>query len=93
MAKYLVINAVINTKFSWLAVILMLVSVLQTAYLFRLVNYMYAKKPKDETRIKEPLKLLIPIFILVAAIIIIGVYPRLVLDLIQPVIQQFPFIP
>jgi len=93
MAKYLVVNAVINTKFSWLAVILVLMSVLQTAYLFRLVNYMYAKKPKDETKIKEPLKLLIPVFILVAAIIIVGVYPSLVLDPIEHAIQQFPFIP
>ncbi len=93
MAKYLVVNAVINTKFSWLAIILVLMSVLQTAYLFRLVNYMYARKPKDETRIKEPLKLLIPIFILVAAIIILGVYPSLALDPIEHAISQFPFIP
>jgi len=93
MAKYMVVNAVINSNFSWLAVILVLMSVLQTAYLFRLVNYMYAKKPKDETKIKEPLKLLIPIFILVAVIIILGVYPSLALDLIQPAIWQFPLIP
>ncbi len=93
MAKYLVVNAVINSKFSWLAIILVLMTVLQTAYLFRLVNYMYAKKPKDETKIKEPLKLLIPVFILVAAIIIIGVYPSIVLDPIQSAINQFPFIP
>jgi proton-translocating NADH-quinone oxidoreductase chain N len=93
MAKYLVVNAVINSKFSWLAVILVLMSVLQTAYLFRLVNYMYARKPKDETRIKEPLKLLIPIFILVAAIIVVGIYPSIVLDPIEHAIQQFPFIP
>jgi NADH-quinone oxidoreductase subunit N len=93
MAKYLVVNAVINTNFSWLAVILVLMSVLQTAYLFRLVNYMYGKKPKDETKIKEPLKLLIPVFILVAAIIIVGVYPSLILDPIEHAIQQFPLIP
>jgi NADH-quinone oxidoreductase subunit N len=93
MAKYLVVNAVINSKFSWLAVTLMLMSVLQTAYLFRLVNYMYAKKPKDDAKIKEPWKMLIPIFVLVAAIIIIGVYPSLILDPIEHAIQQFPFIP
>jgi proton-translocating NADH-quinone oxidoreductase chain N len=93
MAKYLVVNAVINSKFSWLAVILVLMSVLQTAYLFRLVNYMYAKKPKDETKIKEPLRLLVPIFILVAVIIIVGVYPSIVLDPIEHAIQQFPFMP
>jgi len=68
-------------------------SVLQTAYLFRLVNYMYGKKPKDETKIKEPLKLLIPVFILVAAIIIVGVYPSIALDPIEHAIQQFPLIP
>ena len=55
---------------SWLAVIGVLTSVLQTAYFFRLINYMYARKPKDETVIKERKLLLIPIFILVAAIII-----------------------
>ncbi len=93
MAKYLVVNAVINSNFSWLAVILVLMSVLQTAYLFRLVNYMYGKKPKDETKIKEPMKLLIPVFILVAAIIIIGVYPSIALDPIEHAIQQFSFIP
>jgi len=69
-------------------------SVLQTAYLMRLVNYMYAKKPLDETEtVKEPKKLLIPIFILVAAIIILGLYPQIVFNLIQPVIQQLKFIP
>ena len=93
MAKYLVVNAVINTEFSWLAVILVLMSVLQTAYLFRLVNYIYGKKPKDDVRIKEPLKLIIPVFILVAAIIIVGVYPSIVLGPIEHVIQQFPFVP
>jgi proton-translocating NADH-quinone oxidoreductase chain N len=93
IAKYLVVNAVINSKFSWLAIILVLMTVLQTAYLLRLVNYMYARKPKDDVRIKEPWKLLVPIFILVAAIIVIGVYPNIVLDPIEHAVRQFPFIP
>jgi NADH:ubiquinone oxidoreductase subunit 4 (subunit M) len=55
---------------------------------------MYAKTPKEEeTKIKEPKKLLVPIFILVAAIIVLGIYPTIVLNLIEPVIQQLPFIP
>jgi NADH-quinone oxidoreductase subunit N len=93
MAKYLVFTAAIQANLSWLAVIGVLTSVLQTAYLFRLVNYMYAKKPKDETTIKEPKKLLIPIFILAAAIIILGLYPQIVFNLIEPAIQQIQFIP
>jgi len=93
MAKYLVFTAAIQANMSWLAVVGVLTSVLQVAYLLRLVNYMYAKNPKDETVIKEPKRLLIPIFILVAAIIILGVYPQIVFNLIDPVVKQFPFIP
>ncbi len=92
MAKYLVFTAAIEANMSWLAIIGVLTSVLQTAYLFRLVNYMYAKKPKDEAVIKEPKRMLIPIFILVAAIIILGLYPQIVFNLIDPVINQLQFI-
>jgi proton-translocating NADH-quinone oxidoreductase chain N len=92
MAKYLVFTAAIEANLSWLAIIGVLTSVLQTAYLFRLVNYMYAKKAKDETIIKEPKRMLIPIFILVAAIIILGLYPQIVFNIINPVLKQLPFI-
>jgi NADH-quinone oxidoreductase subunit N len=91
-AKFLVFTAAIQANMSWLAIIGVLTSVLQTAYLMRLINYMYARKPTDETKIKEPKKLLIPIFILVAAIIILGLYPQVVFDLIQTATQQLQFI-
>jgi NADH-quinone oxidoreductase subunit N len=91
--KFLVFTAALEANLSWLAVIGVLTSVIQTAYLMRLINYMYAKKPKDETVIKEPVRMLIPIFILVAAIIILGLYPQIVFNLIEPVTKQFPFIP
>jgi NADH-quinone oxidoreductase subunit N len=93
MAKYLVFTAAIEADMSWLSVIGVLTSVIQVAYLLRLVNYMYAKEPKDETVIKEPRRMLVPIFILVAAIIVLGLYPQIVFNLIDPVIKQLPFIP
>jgi NADH-quinone oxidoreductase subunit N len=89
-AKYLVFTAAIQSGMSWLAIIGVLASVLQTAYLFRLINSMWGKKPKDETKIKEPKLLLIPVFILVAAIIILGLYPQIVLNLIEPATRQLP---
>ncbi len=92
MAKYLVFTAAIQANLTWLAVIGVLTSVLQAAYLFRLVNYMYAKKPKDESVIKEPKRLLIPIFILVAAVIVLGLFPQIVFNLIKPVLNQLQFI-
>ncbi len=93
MAKYLVFTAAIQADMSWLAVVGVLTSVLQVAYLLRLVNYMYAKDPKDETVIKEPKRMLVPIFILVAAIIILGFYPQIVFNFIDPVVNQLPLIP
>jgi NADH-quinone oxidoreductase subunit N len=91
--KYLVFTAAIQANYTWLAVLGVLMSVVQTAYLFRLINAMYAKKPLTEKIIKEPKRLLIPVFILVAAIIILGLFPSIILDPIGRVVQQFPFIP
>jgi NADH-quinone oxidoreductase subunit N len=93
IAKYLVFTSAIEANISWLAVIGVLTSVIQAAYFLRLISYMYAKEPREETKIKEPRKLLASIFILVAAIIILGIYPTIVLNLIQPVVQQLPFMP
>jgi proton-translocating NADH-quinone oxidoreductase chain N len=93
LAKYLVFTAAIESNFSWLAVIGVITSVIQTAYLLRIINYMYAKGQKDITEPKEAKRLLIPIFILVAMIIVLGVYPTIILNLIDPVIRQLPFMP
>jgi len=91
-AKFLVFTAAIQANMSWLALIGVLTSVLQTAYLMRIVNYMYGKKSTDTTRIVEPKKILVPLFILAAAIIILGIYPQLVLGLIEAAIKQLQFI-
>jgi NADH-quinone oxidoreductase subunit N len=88
IAKYLVFTAAIQAQLGWLAVIGVLTSILQTAYIFRLINVMYAKKPKDETPIKENKRILIPVFILVAAIFLLGLFPNIVLQLLQPATQQ-----
>jgi len=93
IAKYLVFTAAIEADLGWLAVIGVLTSIIQAAYLLRLINYMYAKTSQEETKIEEPKKLLAPIVILVAAIIVLGIYPTIVFNLIEPVIQQFPLIP
>jgi len=93
IAKYLVFTAAIEANLSWLAVVGVLTSVIQTAYLLRLITCMYGKTPMGGTRIEEPKRLLVPIFILVTAIIVLGIYPTIVLDLIEPVIQQLPLTP
>ncbi len=88
IGKYLVFTAAIEANLSWLAVIGVLTSVLQTAFIFRLIYVMYAKTPKDETKVKESNRILIPIFILAGSLLILGLFPNIVLSLIQPVVHQ-----
>ena len=89
IGKYLVFTAALQANLAWLAVIGVLTSVLQTAYLFRLIYVLYGKKAKDETSIKESKRILIPIFILAGSLIILGLFPSIVLNLIHPVVSQF----
>ncbi len=88
IGKYLVFTAAIEANLSWLAVIGVLTSVLQTAYIFRLIYVMYGKTSKDETPIKESKRILIPVFVLAFTLIILGLFPNIVLNLIHPVIEQ-----
>ncbi len=88
IGKYLVFTAAIEANLSWLAVIGVLTSVLQTAYIFRLIYVMYGKNPKDETSIKESKRILIPVFILAFTLIVLGLFPNIVLNLIHPVVGQ-----
>ena len=97
IAKYFVFTAAIQANLSWLAVIGVLTSVLQTAYIFRLINVMYGKKANDDastvtSKIVENKRILIPVFILAGAILILGLFPSIVLQLIQPIIHQLPFV-
>lgn len=86
--KLFVFTAAIQGNLVWLAIIGVITSVLQTAYLFRLIYVFYGKKARDETAIKESMHIMIPIFVLAGALIVIGVYPQIVLGLIHPVVNQ-----
>ena len=88
IGKYLVFTAALEANLSWLAVIGVLTSVLQTAYLFRLIYVMYGKEAKDQISIKENKRILIPIFALAFTLIILGLFPDIVLNLIHPVVSQ-----
>ena len=88
MAKYMVFTAAIEADMAWLAVVGVLNSLLQTAYLVRLVHYMYAKQERLRIDRKEPKNLLVPAYVLVALIIVLGIYPSLALTIIYPAAQQ-----
>ncbi|HIE14738.1 TPA: NADH-quinone oxidoreductase subunit N [Candidatus Bathyarchaeota archaeon] len=88
IAKYLVFTAAIEAGMAWLAIVGVLNSVLQSAYLLRLIHYMYSKKAVGDSSLKEPKELLIPVYLATIAIIVLGLYPSLALELIKPVASQ-----
>jgi len=85
IAKYMVFTSVLNSGVAWLAVVGVLNSVLQSAYLLRVIHYLYAKPPKSDVPIPEPKKLLLPIYLLVVIIIVLGLFPALALNLLSNV--------
>jgi len=85
IAKYMVFTSVVKSGVAWLAVVGVCNSVLQTAYFLRVIHYLLAKPPKDCGDIKEPKELLVPIYLLVILLIILGIFPSLALDLLSTV--------
>ena len=92
LGKFLVFTAAIRANMVWLAIVGVMTSVLQTAYFLRLINFMYAKSSQETSKIEEPKKLLIPVYILLAAILILGLYPSIALNLIGPAAEQMKFL-
>lgn len=86
-AKYMVFTAAIEAGLNWLAIIGVLTSILQSAYFLRMINYMFIKRAEG-VKLSEPKKLLIPAFILASAITILGVYPEIIVALIEPIVWQ-----
>jgi NADH-quinone oxidoreductase subunit N len=85
IAKYMVFTSVLKSTVSWLAVVGVCNSVLQTAYFLRVIHYLFAKAPKTNVAIKEPKSLLVPIYLLVVLLVIFGMFPSLALDMLSAV--------
>jgi proton-translocating NADH-quinone oxidoreductase chain N len=83
IAKYSVFTSVLQSNVAWLALIGVSNSVLQSAYFLRVIHYLFAKDPKEGVDVKDPKKLLIPIYCLVVIIVILGIFPALALNLIS----------
>lgn len=86
-SKFLIIRAALDKQevlFIVLVGLVLLGTVIEGAYFFRVVQVLYFKGEKVNTGRKEaPIIALIPIFILVALIIGIGIYPRLITNILK----------
>lgn len=88
MAKYMIFTAAVEANMPVLAVVGVLNSVVELAYFVRVLRYMYARPTGPTVKLKEAKMMLVPVYILVVAIILLGIYPTPVLQAIAPVIDQ-----
>jgi len=86
-SKFLIIRAVLAKQevlFIVLVGLVLLGTVIEGAYFFRVVQIIYFREGKgNPERKKAPFTALIPIFVLVTLIIIIGIYPRFITDILN----------
>jgi len=86
-SKFLIVRAALATNEMYFCVLIglaLLGTVIEGAYFFRVVQVLYFKGEKPNPEIKDaPITALIPMFIIVTLIIIIGIYPKLVTDVLN----------
>jgi proton-translocating NADH-quinone oxidoreductase chain N len=86
-SKFLIVRAALATKEAIFCVLIglaLLGTVIEGAYFFRVVQVLYFKGEKPNPGSKDaPVTALIPMFILVVLIVIVGVYPKLVTDVLN----------
>jgi len=86
-SKFLVVRAALATKETLNVVLVglaLLGTVIEAAYFFRVIQVLYFKGEKANPGIKDaPVVALVPMFIFVVLIVIIGIYPKLVTDVLN----------
>jgi len=86
-SKFLVVRAALATKETIFIVLIglaLLGTVIEGAYFFRVVQVLYFKGEKPNPPKKDaPVVALVPMFIFVVLIVIIGIYPKLVTDVLN----------
>jgi len=86
-SKFLIVRAALATKETYFCVLIglaLLGTVIEGAYFFRVVQVLYFKGGKINPGTKDaPVAALIPMFIFVLLIVVVGIYPELVTDVLN----------
>jgi len=92
-SKFLIVRAALATEETIFIVLIglaLLGTVIEGAYFFRVVQVLYFKGEKVNPGRKEaPVAALIPMFIFVVLIVVVGIYPKLVTDVLNSAASEF----
>ena len=92
-SKFLIVRAALAQEtvlFTVLIGLVLLGTVIEGAYFFRVVQALYFKKGTGDVNRKEaPASGLIPMFLFVSLIIVMGIYPQLITDVLNSAASEF----
>jgi formate hydrogenlyase subunit 3/multisubunit Na+/H+ antiporter MnhD subunit len=92
-SKFLIVRAALSKEgllFTVLIVFVLVGTIIEGAYFFRVIQVLYFKgDQKSIERQEAPVSALIPIFILIVLIVVIGVYPKPVTDILNSASAEF----
>jgi len=92
-SKFLIVRAALATKETFLCAALglaLLGTVIEGAYFFRVVQVLYFKGEKsNQAGAEAPVAALVPMFVFVALIVIVGIYPKPLIDVLSSAASEF----
>jgi len=92
-SKFLIVRAALATEETIFIVLIglaLLGTVIEAAYFFRVIQVLYFKGEKPNPPRKEaPITALVPMFIFMVLIVIVGIYPKLVTDVLNSAASEF----
>ncbi len=92
-SKFLIVRAALIAQeplFVVLIALVLLGTIIEGAYFLRIVQVLYFKGEKSNSKIEDaPIVALIPIFILMLLILIIGIYPKLLTGVLNSAAGEF----
>jgi NADH-quinone oxidoreductase subunit N len=91
-AKFTVIEAAVNARFTWLAVVAVLTSVIGAFYYLRVVKLMYFDDPVDRAEIEAPGDARALLSVNGLALLILGIVPQQLMGLCVVALAQSQFL-
>jgi proton-translocating NADH-quinone oxidoreductase chain N len=86
-SKFMIVKAALfkhEILFTVLIALVLFATIIEGAYFFRVIQVIYFKGKKDDLkRERAPISALIPLFIFVGLIVFIGVYPKIMTDILN----------
>ena len=86
-SKLLLFTSVLNSPFAWLAVAAVINSAVSMGYYAWIIRKMYFEDPEEKTQVKEPASMVAIFVVLLALIILLGIFPGPVISFLTTAVH------